>query len=654
MATLKLIVGLVSIGVMLPLGHVTSSSASKSVQASYRAGNGPVSVAIGDLNGDGRPDLATANLYANTISVLVRTRVGTFQPRRDFRAGGDPRAVAIDDLDGDGARDLVAVNHTDPGAVSVLLNARGGGFRRRGDFPTSSGPVAAAIGDLNGDGRADVVTANRTATVLLLYNRGRGALEASRRYRTGLEPVSVKIGDLNGDRRRDLVTANFGSNTVSVLINKGDGGFGAKRDYATGLRPTAVAIGDLDGDGRPDLATANLEGSTVSVLLNRGSGRFRQGGEHKAGGDPRSIAIGDLNGDRKRDVVTVNAEASTVSVLLNSGDGTFQAPHDSATGRYPVSVAVGDLDDDESPDAVTANLGAGTVSVLPGSELVRGDEPRPNPPPPAPAPAPGLLLWNKLGSASEIAHSAYGPNLRRFDCRDRTAPHFDSRCTIDRTGVLSHPAGVFGGAASIARGPYRTQTRIHAALLRTSILNPEHGAVEAWYRQKGDPVPSKHNPHRIFGGPYSLTGVDEVELYAQDRLDSDDPRLHFAVWFGEEPPPSTPAKFVAVRSLADRGLGYRISALNGRWIHVAGVWDRRGIGGSIDTVRLYVDGEVVAAARAKNWGTTPCGRRVSARPAGACFIDVAGCNDTCAGRFSVDNLKVWSYAKTDYGDRFVE
>jgi hypothetical protein len=233
-----------------------------------------------------------------------------------------------------------------------------------------------------------------------------------------------------------------------------------------------------------------------------------------------------------------------------------------------------------------------------------------------------------------------------------------------RCAVLLVGAGValtLGAAALFAAsepapppgGSYFPGAREHTALLRESILDPEQGAVEAWYRQASDPVPYRHNPHRIFGGPYSLTGVDEVNLFSQDRLDSGEPRLHFTVFFGDEPPPGTEPHVVAVRSLDDGVQGNPISALNGNWIHVAGVWDRSGIADSADTVRLYVNGEVVAASRARDWGTTPC---VSRRPAGQwrCFTDVAGCNDTCANAFAVDNLKLWNYAKTDYNDRFTE
>lgn len=258
---------------------------------------------------------------------------------------------------------------------------------------------------------------------------------------------------------------------------------------------------------------------------------------------------------------------------------------------------------------------------------------------------PGLLLWNKLGSADEITHSAYGPDLVMSDCAQ-------FGCGLDIPGTLGYPAGVFGGAASITGGPYFSGARIHTALLRNSVLNPEHGAVEVWYRQESDPVPYQHNPHRIFGGAYSLTGIDEVNLQSWDRYDSGDPRLHFDLFFGEEPPPYTPAHLVGVRSLVDGGDGYPISALNGQWIHIAGVWDRNGIAGSADTIRLYVNGEVVAASQQSDWGSTTCDHRLPG--VDRCFTDVVGCNDTCADTFAADNLKLWGYAKTDYSDRFQE
>jgi hypothetical protein len=382
----------------------------------------------------------------------------------------------------------------------------------------------------------------------------------------------VAIGELNGDGKPDLATADFDTNTVSVLLNLGHDSFRPKKQYATGRHPMSVAIGGLNGDGKPDLATANLDANTVSVLLNRGGGSFRAKLDYRAGGAPRSVAIGDVNGDGKPDLVAVNADANTVSVFLNSGGGNFQPKLDYATGRRAVAVAIGDLNGDGKADLVTSNLHANSVSLhlaataapcivpdvkgstLPAAAPVIGEahcgqgrivraysntvesgrviteRPRPGTLLPnggkidllisqgsnsqaARRPA-GLLLWNKLGSASEVTHSAYGPNLVFFDCRDLSTPYFGERCATDVPGTLAHPKGVFGGAASIGGGPYFSTARVHTAMLRASILNPEHGAVEAWYRQDKDPVPGEHDQYRIFGGPYSLVGIDEVNLYS--------------------------------------------------------------------------------------------------------------------------------------------
>jgi hypothetical protein len=262
----------------------------------------------------------------------------------------------------------------------------------------------------------------------------------------------------------------------------------------------------------------------------------------------------------------------------------------------------------------------------------------------APANLEGLLLWNRLGSIEEITHSAFGPDLDLFTCAE-------FGCGIEVAGRLIFSGG-FGGAASIASGHYFSTARIHTALLRDAIMSPERGTVEAWYKQRSDPVGYQHDPHRIFGGPYNLVGVNEVNLYVQDDIDSSDPRLEFTVFFGKEPEPFVDPYVVRALSLVDGGKGVPISSYNGRWIHVAGVWDRSGIAGTTDTVRLYVNGTLVAASQLTDWGTTTCDQRLPGED--RCLTDVVGCNDTCAGVFAVDELMVWDYAKTDFGDRFQE
>jgi hypothetical protein len=182
--------------------------------------------------------------------------------------------------------------------------------------------------------------------------------------------------------------------------------------------------------------------------------------------------------------------------------------------------------------------------------------------------------------------------------------------------------GVFGGALTIGPGGYGTFDRVHNVVLAHAdeVLNEERGTVEAWFQQLNDPIDFQRGIYRIFDGGFGLASGIGLE----SRVDG----LHFNVTFG--------GTFIDI--------AHSISAQNGTWIHVAGVWDRGGIGGSTDTVRLYVDGSVVASTTTNNWGNT-VGTRA----------DIAGANDyDIVGQFYVDNLKVWNVALTDFSHRFDE
>jgi hypothetical protein len=239
----------------------------------------------------------------------------------------------VGDFDGDGHPDLVTANFN-TSTVSVLLNNGDGTFAAKTDYPTGANPESVAVGDFNGDGDLDLVTANVNAdSVSVLLNNGDGTFGAKTDYPTGVLPVSVAVGDFNGDGHLDLVTANESVHTVSVLLNNGDGTFAAKTDYPTGNGPASVAVGDFDGDGHPDLVTADSGAATVSVLMNNGDGTFGANTDYPTDGSPVSVAVGDLNGGLP-DLVTANPSANTVSVLLNTTGSTgpvITSPADGST-----------------------------------------------------------------------------------------------------------------------------------------------------------------------------------------------------------------------------------------------------------------------------------------------------------------------------------
>ncbi len=348
--------------------------------AQFDVGCAPYSVAIGDVDGDGKPDLVAANAYSNTVSVLLGNGDGTFAAKVDYGTGSSPYSVAIGDVNGDGKPDLVAANGSS-NTVSVLLGNGDATFAAKVDYGMGTGPISVAIGDVSGDGKPDLVAANVFSnSVSVLLGNGDGTFVAKVDYGIGTEsiPFSLAIGDVNGDGKPDLVTADHFSNTVSILLGSGDGTFGAKVDYGTGSGPSSVPLGDVSGDGKPDLVTANAHSNTVSILLGNGDGTFAAKVDYGTGSSPYSVAIGDVSGDGKPDLAVANFGSNTVSILLGNGDGTFAAKVDYGTGSSPISVAVGDVNGDGKPDLAVANYSSNTVSVLLGRALAAAVDLDPN------------------------------------------------------------------------------------------------------------------------------------------------------------------------------------------------------------------------------------------------------------------------------------
>jgi hypothetical protein len=187
---------------------------------SFPAGTGPRSVAVGDFNGDGKLDLAVADYgyYGNgqTVSVLLGNGDGTFQAAQSFPAGTAPNSVAVGDFNGDGKPDL-AVANLYSGTVSVLLGNGDGTFLPAVTDAAGVHPSSVAVGDFNGDGILDLAVAGYGGVRVLLGN-GNGTFQTTNfSYVPG--SVSVAVGRFNGDGFPDLAAANAASNNVSILLN---------------------------------------------------------------------------------------------------------------------------------------------------------------------------------------------------------------------------------------------------------------------------------------------------------------------------------------------------------------------------------------------------------------------------------------------------
>jgi hypothetical protein len=317
------------------------------------AGQIAFAVAVADLNGDGIPDLVVTNMCANFpgctnggVGVLLGNGDGTFQPAVSYNAGGiETQAIVIGDVNGDGFPDLIVTSNCQlvtcvDGSIYLLPGNGEGTFRKPITVgPSRGGPLA--IGDLNGDGKLDLVADDG-----VLLGNGDGTFTAlggtigpgSVGYIPG-GTVSIALADLNGDGKLDVVVAT--ATGIKVQLGNGDGTLQLPVGFGSGGHwPISVAVADVNFDGKPDVIVANEcsalsngacsgEG-VVGVLAGNGDGTFKGAVKYDSGGkDATSVAVADVDQDTRTDLVvssacgnTVTCPSGLVSVLLN----TYTAP----------------------------------------------------------------------------------------------------------------------------------------------------------------------------------------------------------------------------------------------------------------------------------------------------------------------------------------
>ena len=345
-----------------PTGGTTPTFATK---VDFPTGDQPFSVSIGDFNLDEKPDLAVANLNSNTASVLLNTTptgapTPTFATKVDFPTGTGPYSVSMGDINGDGKPDLAVANFNS-NTASILLNTTATGdptptFATKVDFPTGNSPRSVSMGDINGDGKPDLAVANFNSNdvSILVNTTATGAptptFATQVPFPTGNSPRSVSMGDINGDGKPDLAVANYNSNTASILLNTTATGaptptFAPQVPFPTGNKPRSVSMGDINGDGKPDLATANSVNATASILLNTTptgapTPTFATKVDFPPAGNPASVSIGDINLDGKPDLATANAFTNTASILLHTTPKVTAVTANTPDGIYGVGATI--------------------------------------------------------------------------------------------------------------------------------------------------------------------------------------------------------------------------------------------------------------------------------------------------------------------------
>lgn len=277
-----------TVSVLLNTTAPGATAPSFASQQIFATGSYPDAVATVDVNGDARPDVIVANYKDNTLSVLINitapgATASSFAGQKVFVTGTNPYSVATADMNVDGLPDLLTANLYG-NSVSVLLNTTVPGtgalrFASQQEFASGTFSETATAADFNADGMPDVVVANYlddSVSVLLstaLPGATRLSFAPRQIFAAGDHPYAVTAADVSMDGAPDIIAANSLEDTVSVLVNATVAGsmvlaFAEQQRFATGWVPIAIVTADVNGDGDLDLISSNYVSGTVSVLLN--------------------------------------------------------------------------------------------------------------------------------------------------------------------------------------------------------------------------------------------------------------------------------------------------------------------------------------------------------------------------------------------------
>jgi hypothetical protein len=396
----------------------------------------PTSVASGDLNGDGHPDLVVTRVGSGSVSVLLSDGKGGFSAGLGYPAGTTVSSALVGDFNGDGKLD-VAVIDSATGSVDVLFGNGDGTLGNAVVYAAIKSPIALASGSFTSSGKIDLAVASSTGLAVLL-NDGAGHFSSAAAVSISSQPLSLAAADLRASGHDDLILANQ-DGSATVLLSDGVGHFSAQAAIPVASGPlSSVLAADLNGDGNADLAITVANSNVVSVLLGHGDGTFQSGASYTVGNGPAKVIAADLTGDGFADLVSINQLSNTFSVLLGNGDGSFRPSIDFVAGNTPLAVVAGDFNADGHADLAIANSQDQTLAV----PLGRGDGTF------IATPSYRADLWSKAVAAGDLNGDG------RTDLVVTNYCGTDASCASNGTATifLANADGTYRAASTIALG----------------------------------------------------------------------------------------------------------------------------------------------------------------------------------------------------------
>jgi hypothetical protein len=374
-----------------PVVHSPTTSSGALSANGLPAGSGPIDLVAGNINGDGRLDLATGNVYSSDISVLLGKGDGTFEKPPGSAVGSVAAAEATGDFTGNGNLGVAVVNQGSD-SVSILPGNGDGTFQQpiTVALPSGSGASSIVAADFNNDGRTDLaLTDSGLNEVSILLGNGDGTFQSSTIAVPG-GPYAIAAGDFAGNGQVDLAVVDRSSSSITILLGNGDGTFSVGQTIVLAntvdptnpfLFPDAIVAGNFTANGHLDLVVAEPFIDGVTMLLGNGNGTFTQASTTTFGASfpfiPSSMTLvaEDFRNNGLMDLAVASANpgaGDTLDVLKGNGDGTFQAPTTMSLnlGVSPIAIVAGHFTSSGNLDLATADsngIGTDDFSVYIGA-----------------------------------------------------------------------------------------------------------------------------------------------------------------------------------------------------------------------------------------------------------------------------------------------
>lgn len=332
------------------------------------ATSSPIDITSSDFNGDGLTDIATANGFANQISVFIATGSDTFLPEATIDGLAIPIKLTSSDFDGDGNSDLVVTRQLSNDA-SVLLGTGDGSFTAGQTFFAGSGPETIESLDFNQNGIADLAIVNVGAdTVSVFEGVGNGEFVFATSFSTGEQPNDVTSADFNGDGFADFASTFEGRypyfvNGITIVLGSSNGGLEQPYTLDLGAGHYSIASADIDGDGTSDIAAGHAFDITVLLGSQGNPPTVGIGSSIITNFAPRGLTAVDFDNDGFLDLVYHGVNDDSVYFAIGAGDGSFSQSQIIGLG-FSVNVnsfAIADVDNDGFVDILIADRNPATT-----------------------------------------------------------------------------------------------------------------------------------------------------------------------------------------------------------------------------------------------------------------------------------------------------